>query len=133
MKNGSRANALLMELLIVILFFMFAAMTLVQIFGMSRSRSRQAMAANNAMLEAQNTAEMLYDAEDTESVLTEMGFTRNGEAWTLENGEYTLVVTEMPEETKAGVLRNTRVDAVYGEETLISLPATRYLEKEAAP
>lgn len=133
MKNGSRANALLMELLIVILFFMFAAMTLVQIFGMSRSRSRQAMAANDAMLEAQNTAETLYDAEDTESVLTEMGFTRNGEAWTLENGEYTLVVTEMLEETKAGVLRNTRVDAVYGEETVISLPATRYLEKEAAP
>lgn len=133
MKNGSRANALLMELLIVILFFMFAAMTLVQIFGMSRSRSRQAMAANDAMLEAQNTAETLYDAEDTESVLTEMGFTRNGEAWTLENGEYTLVVTEMLEDTKAGVLRSTRVDAVYGEETVISLPATRYLEKEAAP
>ncbi len=133
MKNGSRANALLMELLIVILFFMFAAMTLVQIFGMSRSRSRQAMATNDAMLEAQNTAETLCDAEDTESVLTEMGFTRNGEAWTLENGDYTLVVTEMLEETKAGVLRNTRVDAVYGEETVISLPATRYLEKEAAP
>ena len=133
MKNGSRANALLMELLIVILFFMFAAMTLVQIFGMSRSRSRQAMAANDAMLEAQNTAETLYDAEDTANVLTEMGFTRNGEAWTLENGEYTLVVTEMLEETKAGVLRNTRVDAVYGEETVISLPATRYLGKEAAP
>ncbi|MBQ6384296.1 MAG: hypothetical protein IJJ42_12005 [Clostridia bacterium] len=133
MKNGSRANALLMELLIVILFFMFAAMTLVQIFGMSQSRSRQAMAANDAMLEAQNMAETLYDAEDTESVLTEMGFTRNGEAWTLENGEYTLVVTEMLEETKAGVLRSTRVDAVYGEKTVISLPATRYLEKEAAP
>ena len=133
MKNGSRANALLMELLIVILFFMFAAMTLVQIFGMSQSRSRQAMAANDAMLEAQNMAETLYDAEDTESVLTEMGFTRNGEAWTLENGEYTLVVTEMLEETKAGVLRRTRVDAVYGEKTVISLPATRYLEKEAAP
>ena len=133
MKSGSRANALLMELLIVILFFMFAAMTLVQIFGMSQSRSRQAMAANDAMLEAQNMAETLYDAEDTESVLTEMGFTRNGEAWTLENGEYTLVVTEMLEETKAGVLRSTRVDAVYGEKTVISLPATRYLEKEAAP
>ena len=133
MKNGSRANALLMELLIVILFFMFAAMTLVQIFGMSQSRSRQAMAANDALLEAQNMAETLYDAEDTESVLTEMGFTRNGEAWTLENGEYTLVVTEMLEETKTGVLRSTRVDAVYGEKTVISLPATRYLEKEAAP
>ena len=133
MRNGSRANALLMELLIVILFFMFAAMTLVQIFGMSRVRSREALAANDAMLAAQNAAETLYGAEDTESALTEMGFEKNGDAWTLDGGAYTLVVTETLEETAAGALRNTRVDALYGEKTVVSLPATRYLEKEAAP
>ena len=133
MKNGSRANALLMELLIVILFFMFAATTLVQIFGLSRQRSRNAAEAASAVLEAQNIAESLYDAEDPAACLRELGFAEAEGGWLLENEGYTLRVTQENEETEAGLLRTLVVDALVGEEQIVSLPSARYLEKEAAP
>ncbi len=133
MKNGSRANALLIELLIVILFFMFAATTLVELFGLARQRSQRAETATEAVLEAQNTAELLYDAEDTDACLTEMAFEHGENAWTLEKDGYTLRVTEENQETEAGVLRTMHVAAEYKGETLVSLPSTRYLEKEGTP
>ena len=133
MKSGSRSNALLMELLIVILFFMFAATTLVELFGMARQRSQQAEIANAAALEAQNAAEMLYDAEDADACLEKMGFVHGENGWTLEKDGYTLRVTEENEETEAGVLRTMLVAAEYKGDTLMSLPSTRYLEKEGTP
>ena len=133
MKSGSRANALLMELLIVILFFMFAATTLVQIFGLSRQRSQKASEAASAVLEAQNVAEALYDAEDSALCLRELGFAEAENGWLMEQEGYTLRVTEANEETEAGLLRTLVVDALVGEEKIVSLPSTRYLEKEAAP
>ena len=133
MKSGSRANALLMELLIVILFFMFAATTLVQIFGLARQRSQKASDVASAVLEAQNVAEALYDAEDPALCLSELGFAEAEGGWLLENEDYTLRVTEENEETEAGLLRTLRVDAQVGDEGIVSLPATRYLEKEVAP
>ena len=42
MREGSRANALLVELLLVILFFMLGASVLVQVFASSRHKSIQA-------------------------------------------------------------------------------------------
>ena len=133
MKSGSRANTLLLELLVVILFFMFAATTLVEIFGLSRQRSRKAGEIAAAVLEAQNVAEALYDAGDPEACLRELGFTGAEGAWTLENAEYTLRVTEENEETEAGLLRTMRVDAEVEGDEVLSLPSVRYLEKEAAP
>lgn len=133
MKSGSRANTLLLELLVVILFFMFAATTLVQIFGMSRQRSRKAGEIAAAVLEAQNVAEALYDAGDPEACLRELGFTEAEGGWTLENEAYVLWVTEENEEMEAGLLRTMRVDAEVQGDAVLSLPAARYLEKEATP
>ena len=64
MKEGSRASALLVELLLVILFFMISAAILVQVFANARLKSRTAKATNASMLEAQNIAEDLYAADD---------------------------------------------------------------------
>ena len=133
MKNGNRANALLMELLIVILFFMFAATTLVEIFGMARQRSRRAESAAAALLEAQNAAETLYDAEDPVLWLRENGFSEQDGAWILDSGEYLLRVTEQTEETEAGWLRTVNVGAEIEGESLFTLPSVRYTEKEASP
>ena len=48
MKKHSTANILLMELLVVILFFMLCVSTLVEVFGAARSKSIFARAENAA-------------------------------------------------------------------------------------
>ena len=133
MKNGSRANALLIELLIVILFFMFAATTLVELFGAARERSRRAEILSAAALASQNAAEALYDAEETEPWLKEMGFAHEENGWIREEDGYALRGTEEKNETEAGVLRTVIVAAEYDGETILALPSVRYQEKEAAP
>ena len=71
MREGSRSNALLIELLLVILIFMIAAAILVQVFADARLKSRTAYATNASMLEAQNIADELYAADSPEKVLAD--------------------------------------------------------------
>ena len=142
MKEGSRANALLVELLLVIFFFMISAAILVQVFADAKLKSRTAKATNNSMLEAQNVAEDLYAADDPDAVLAGYGFAGGNGSWTLEKDGYYLKVTLREEETNGGVLRTYDVSGVErthdgsGEEketTLLTLPSTRYIPKEVSP
>ena len=133
MKEGSRANALLVELLLVIFFFMLAAATLVQIFADAKLKSRTAHATNASMLEAQNVAEDLYGSDDPEAVLKEHGFTAQDGSWVLEKDGYLLKVTERNEETESGLLRTYDVSGVEGDKTLLTLPSTRFIPKEVSP
>ena len=42
MKSGSRSNALLVELLIVVMFFMLSSTVLLQVFATARTQSDRA-------------------------------------------------------------------------------------------
>lgn len=133
MREGHRANALLVELLLVILFFMLGATTLVELFADARHKSLQARATNMAIMEAENLADDLYGAEDPDKVLAELGFTQENETWTLEKDEYTLTVTGEEEAAEAGILRKYTISAIGDGKDLFSLPSTRYLPKEVSP
>ena len=133
MKEGGRANALLVELLLVIFFFMISAAILVQVFADAKLKSRTAAATNSAMLEGQNIAEDLYATDDPEAVLAGYGFTSEGDVWVLERKGYTLKVTPKSVETESGTLRTYEVAGIEGEKTLITLPATRFIPKEVSP
>ena len=133
MKEGSRANTLLMELLLVIFLFMLSAAILVQVFADARLKSRTAHAANFSMLDAQNIAEDLYSAEDPDAVLAEYGFADAEEGWILEKDGYRLKVTLSEEETASGKLRTYEVSGMEGETTLLTLPSVRFIPKEVSP
>ena len=133
MKEGGRANALLVELLLVIFFFMISAAILVQVFADAKLKSRTAAATNSAMLDGQNVAEELYGTDDPEAVLAAYGFTSEGDVWVLEKKGYVLKVTQKIEETDSGTLRNYEVAGYEGEKTLITLPSTRFIPKEVSP
>ena len=133
MKEGSRANALLVELLLVIFFFMISAAVLVQVFADAKLKSRTAHATNATMLEAQNIAEDLYAAEDPDAVLAGYGFTAEGDAWVLQKEGYQLKVTFREEETASGTLKTYDVAGIEGEKTLLTLPSTRFIPKEVSP
>ena len=133
MREGGRANALLVELLLVIFFFMIAAAVLAQVYADAKLKSRTAQATNAAMLESQNIAEDLYGTDDPEAVLAEYGFTGRDGVWVLEKKGYILQVTPKSEETEAGTLRTYEVAGIEGDKTLITLPSTRYIPKEVSP
>lgn len=133
MKEGSRANALLVELLLVIFFFMISAAILVQVFADAKLKSRTAKATTASMLDAQNIAEDLYAAEDPDAVIAGYGFTAEGDSWVLQKDGYTLQITLKTEETEGGVLRTYNVSGVEKGKTLLTLPSTRYIPKEVSP
>ena len=133
MKNRSRANALLVELLLVIFFFMISAAILVQVFADAKLKSRTAKATNASMLEAQNIAEDLYAAEDPDAVLKSYGFAAEDGGWVLEQDGYLLKVTLQEEATETGELRTYEIAGVKDGETLLTLPSTRFIPKEVSP
>ena len=133
MKEGSRANALLVELLLVIFFFMISAAILVQVFADAKLKSRTANSYNETMLEAQNIAEDLYAAKDPDAVLNAYGFTEKDGALILEKDGYFLKVTVREQETESGVLKTYDVSGVEGDKTLLTLPSTRFIPKEVSP
>ena len=133
MREGGRANALLVELLLVILFFMLSATTIVELFAGAKHKTIQACATSTAITEAENIADDLYGTDDPDAVLTGLGFCETDGVWTLEEAEYTLTVTGKEEDTEAGVLRTFTVSATGDGKELFSLPSTRYLPKEVSP
>ena len=143
MKEGSRANALLVELLLVIFFFMICSAILVQVFADARHKSIQAKAASESLAEGQNCAEALYALGEDENpedwLLREYGQegfrTIEDGKWALEREDYTLYITVAePEKTECGELRTFYISAEGDGKDLYTLPSTRYLpSKEVVP
>ena len=133
MREGHRANALLVELLLVIFFFMIGATTLTELFASAKHKSLQARATNVSMMEAENIADDLYGSENPEETLQALGFTAEGEAWSLTQDGYTLTVTRQDEELESGTLRTFTISSFGDGADLFSLPSTRYIPKEVSP
>ena len=134
MKKHSTANILLMELLVVILFFMLCVSTLVEVFGAARSKSIFARAENAAMLKVENLESLLQAAEDFEAGLAENGFEKTGDGWELKEDDYTLRLSAEEEATEAGTLRTTRFTAEQANGTLLfELPTVKYIPGEVSP
>ena len=128
MKSANRSNALLVELLIVVLFFMLSATVLLQVFSTARSQSSLAGKLIQASNAAQDTADRLYGAQDAESMLAEMGWTQENDLWRLTGGDYDLTVSFTREQQPSGELVRYQVQAVSGGQTLVDLPGARYQE-----
>ena len=68
MKEGSRANALLVELLLVIFFFMIAAAILVQVFADAKLKSRTAGYSLKVTLKEEETDAGLLRTYDVSGI-----------------------------------------------------------------
>ena len=133
MKERSRANTLLIELLLVIFFFMCSAGILVQVFANAKLKSKEAHVINASMLEAENIAEELYHTDDPEALLASAGYTAGNDGWELQKEDYVIRVALRTEETEAGTIRTCEVSGISGDKTLLTLPSTRYIPREVSP
>ena len=128
MKSGNRSNALLVELLIVVMFFMLSSTVLLQVFSTARGQSTLSGKLTQALNAAQSMADRLYAAKDPESALTEMGCIQEESLWRLPGDDFDLTVSLTREHQPFGELLRYQVRAVSGEDTLIDLPGARYQE-----
>lgn len=134
MKKHSTANILLVELVLVILFFMLCVSTLVEVSGLARKKSITARAENAAMLTTLDMDSRLCAAEDAAAELKENGFAQEGERWVLREKHYTLYVSEEEEKTEAGVLRTILFTAEQPDGSrLFELPTVKYFPGEVSP
>ena len=136
MRNKSRSNVLLVEILIAVLFFMLSATVLVRVFVTARNMTARSGVESAAVVEAQNVAETLYCADDIDQTLAEMDFISSHGAWSKDCGDYTLYVYGASHNDDAGELWSGTVSAFYKlrnpdaarveDEELFSLTCTRY-------
>ena len=131
MKSRNRSNALLVELLIVIMFFMLAATVLIQVFSAAEKQSRDSGQMIQLLNQAQNLADRLYDAEKPDSFLSEEGFASADNAWirTESGSQITARVTITEQPADAGKMRYYKVSFLNAQnEVLITLDNAKYLE-----
>ncbi len=126
MNTHNRSNALLMELLIVILVFMLSSTLLMQIFAKVHELEDRAELTAVTLAEAQGQADRLYASEDPEQTLREMGFMQGETEWIYQGEGYTSTVTLS--EGEQGLIRQELMVRNAAGDILLTLPCSRYRE-----
>lgn len=133
MERNNHLSTLLVEILIAVLFFALSATVLMEMFVAARSQSVYAGVCDEALAEAQNIADRIFAAGDAQALLSQAGFSQEDGVWTLGRQDYDLTVALDEKKTEVGMMRRAEVSARRGEETLLTLPCSRYLPEEVAP
>ena len=126
MRSGNRSNALLVELLIVIMFFMLASTILLRVFTSARMQSFRAEMETLTLAEAQNVADQLYITDDPDALLGSLGFVKTDDLWVLNTENYQMEAAVNEETDEYGVFRRQEVRVILGDETLFTLPCSRW-------
>ena len=123
---------LLIELVIVILFFSLSQVVLVQVFSGAQAVTRNSERLNQATLKVQDLAEQLVHASEPEASLLALGFTAQGDdlyALAYERGiELSAKIERVTE--PFGVTIRVDLSAQHNEKELFSLPAVSYFPLE---
>ena len=122
---------MLVELMLVVLFFILCTSVLMQLFGEAQIQGEEGVWLTESVGEAMNLAEMLYASEDPQMALEELGFTADSEQagrWSAQRGAYLAQVDLTEEEKEAGVLRRQEVRILRNGRLLAELPMARYWE-----
>ena len=104
MRNKSKADLLLIEIIIAVFFLMISLTVLVQIF---------AAAKTEALAEAQNVGEVLLKEENTEEYLKNAGFALSHGVFTKDYGSFSLSVKEELIPKGSGIMRMDEVRGFY--------------------
>ena len=126
MNSNSHSNALLVELLIVVMFFLLTTTTLLEVFAKAHEMSVRSEVLTVSLVKAQNTADRLYAADDTDAVLESLGFVKEDGIWTIEEELYKIEAVVTPETDEAGVFRRQEVRVISNGEQIYSLPCSRW-------
>ena len=132
MGNGKRQNALLVEIIIAVLFFGLTATVILDVFATAYLQSTYAEACNEAMMDGQNIAALIYVSDDAGALLADEGFTAEGDVWQREGDGYVLQVELGATQGAAGELRTAQITAIRDEKAILEIPCAHYIPGEVA-
>ena len=125
-----KGNTLLIELMIVLLFFALSQAIILQVFASAQQTNRTVSLRNAALMQAQNTAEFLAVATtDAETALLSLGYTADSDALFIadhpsEGYQLTAQISRFTQ--PSGVLTTVTITARQEGRPLFTLPAVRY-------
>lgn len=129
MNRNNRTNTLLVELMIVILFFALSVSVLVKMFSAAYTLSDVADVETRSLSVAQNIADEMKAATDAGAYLAENGFSQEGNRYSAEIEEYTIAVTlNEPRPSAPGILTEAALTVIYDDKELFTLDCTKYAE-----
>ena len=128
MKHTSQLHSLLVEIMVVVLFFSLCCTVILEVFAAAWNQNRTAEDYNAAMLEGQNLADRLYVSEDEEALLSEEGFALENGAWSKKADRVTYTVTLSDEPGAAGSLQKAEIIAANDSKTLLTLQVDRFVQ-----
>ena len=123
MKRQSHSNALLVELLIVVLFFMLASTILLQLFTAARTQSAKAEALTEATFLAQNLAESCQG----NGSLDHFPASPDGRI-SFPGSSLTASVESTSQQTEAGIFTRYTINIYSGDDLIYTLPSAHYEE-----
>ena len=128
-----QGNILLIELLIVILFFSLSQVVMVRVFASAHEKSHNSVQLRHALMVCQDVAEQLSVSDNPDALLLQLDFNgEDGSYFRCDKQGFDVYVHCSEEETAAGTLHTATITAQKDSREILSLPVSRYLPKEGA-
>lgn len=126
-----QGNILLIELLIVILFFSLSQVVMVRVFASAHEKSHESVQLRHALMACQDVAEQLSVSEEPAALLLSQDFSgADGSYFRCDEHGFDLYVSCQREETSAGALLISTVTARKDDKEILTLPVSLYVPKE---
>ena len=129
MNRHSRSNIVLLELLIIILFFSLSSVVILRLFQTAHQQMERSTKTNGSLMNVQCWAERLYAQEDPVGYLTKIGWSM------VDKNEYTRIheptgvllrAYVTVEDSEQGRVCRTVITAEDKDLLLFTLPVCRY-------
>lgn len=118
MKKSQGMNALLIELVIVLFFFILSFTVLAQVYAYAYRTENNTALQSEALFEARNLCARLRVQEDPERFLQAEAAKKTENGYVFACDGYELLVACEPEQMESGIYYRIRVDARQGENLL---------------
>ncbi len=126
-----QGNILLIELLIVILFFSLSQVVMVRVFASAHEKSHSSVQLRHGLLACQDVAEQLSVSEEPDALLLRLDFSGDdGSYFRCDERGFDVYVQVSREDTAAGTLISSTVSARQDDREIVSLPVSLYVPKE---
>lgn len=127
MKPLRNSHAVMVELMIIILFFSLSSVVVVRLFAAAHQLNRQSTASTRLLLTAQSWADQLRGEDDFQAFLAENGWKNNEDGLSLAVEGGIVKVTNLHEEEGSnGRLSSCDIAAFMEEQEVFSLPIANY-------
>ncbi len=132
MKNY-KGNMLLIELVIVILFFSLSQVVIVQVFAQAQRRTLENSRMNSALMRAQSMLEYMTGVQNPEKTLEGMGLKGENGVYTMEGDGYQLEASVRHLSQPAGELVTVDFTARQDDKEMFAIPSVQYFPREGQP